>query len=67
MLFSGKKLKPRQVLRAVLNDEEDEIDQNIQDFIVNDENNPVFCKPWKQSSVEIKTKFSLTITKGEIA
>lgn len=45
MLFSGKKLKPRQVLRAVLNDEEDEIDQNVQDFIVNDENNPVFCKP----------------------
>ena len=41
MLFPGKNLAPRQVLRTVLDDENDKNDQDSQDLIVNDKDNPL--------------------------
>ena len=43
-MLPGKKLTPRQVLRTVLDDEDEENDQDSQAFIVNDENDPLFVQ-----------------------
>ena len=42
--FQEYKLIARQVLRAILDDEDDYNDKNSQDFIVNNENNPLLEK-----------------------